>query len=118
MANYTHHTQPPKAGLNTARISGKRFGWEKEVARRTPDGTCREDRSSAQTATLVSHSKKERRASKGIFVCLGRQADSFSAPLLQRADCIVGNCTEVAMIGSLYYHELEVNSHENRTRER
>ena len=49
---------------------------------------------------------------------LGRQADSFSAPLLQRADCIVRNCIEVAMIGSLYYHELEVNSHENRTRER
>jgi hypothetical protein len=51
-------------------------------------------------------------------IFLGRQADSFSAPLLQRADCIVGNCTEVAMIGSLNYHELEVNSHENRTRER
>ena len=49
---------------------------------------------------------------------LGRQADSFSAPLLQRADCIVGNCIGVAMIGSLYYHELEVNSHEIRTRER
>ena len=51
-------------------------------------------------------------------IFLGRQADSFSAPLLQRADCIVGNCIGVAMIGSLYYHELAVNSHENRTRER
>jgi hypothetical protein len=30
---------------------------------------------------------------------------------------IVGNCIEVAMIGPLYYHELSVTSHENRTRE-
>jgi hypothetical protein len=51
-------------------------------------------------------------------IFLGRQADSFSAPLLQRADCIVGNCIEVAMIGFLYYHELAVNSHEIRTIER
>jgi hypothetical protein len=52
----------------------------------------------------------------GIF--LGRRAASFSAPLLKRADGIVGNCIEVAMIGFLYYHELAVNSHEIRTRER
>jgi hypothetical protein len=49
---------------------------------------------------------------------LGRQADSFSAPLLKRAECIIGNFIEVAMIGFLYYHELAVNSHEIRTRER